>query len=136
MSGIHDTPRIREAMKDDAGARSFRIAEWLHLAAAPTFMAMALLTGIAGSGAAGHALSGGARRVVAGRHDRDVPSDGGLSCRSMVASGCRLPARGTTGSTCGEVRAACRHAGKRGRARVRNDQPRIWAIESRAPLLS
>ncbi|MGH8147036.1 MAG: hypothetical protein ACREPY_11945 [Rhodanobacteraceae bacterium] len=52
MNGIHATARIHDATKGEAGARASRIAEWLHLAAAPTFAVMALLTGIAGSGAA------------------------------------------------------------------------------------
>jgi hypothetical protein len=34
------------------GVRAFGIVEWLHLAATPTFAAMALLTGVAGNGPA------------------------------------------------------------------------------------
>lgn len=48
MSGIHGTACNRGTTKGGTAGWRFAAAEWLHLAAAPTFMAMALLTGIAG----------------------------------------------------------------------------------------
>lgn len=45
MSEIDCMASIRKA-KGDAGMRTFHAAKWLHLAAAPTFAAMALLTPI------------------------------------------------------------------------------------------
>ncbi|MGH8190455.1 MAG: hypothetical protein ACREP2_03310 [Rhodanobacteraceae bacterium] len=49
MIGIHDTARIRGTVNGGVGARSFRVAGWLQLTAAPAFAMMALLTALAGN---------------------------------------------------------------------------------------
>ncbi len=54
-------------------------ADWLSLAAAPTFAVMALLTGVFGGGVPDFLLRGYARCVAAHRHGADVFADERLS---------------------------------------------------------
>src|ERR1700722_3242662 len=51
MSEFHTGGGTRGAVRKERGnAASFGVADWLCLAAAPTFAAMALLTGVVGGG--------------------------------------------------------------------------------------
>lgn len=66
MSEAHAGTHGCDAMRDNGSNVARSAADWLHLAAAPTFAMMALLTGILGGGPAdalcsiaGHSLLGG-----------------------------------------------------------------------------
>ena len=51
MSEFHTGKGTRGAVRKESGnVASFGVADWLCLAAAPTFAAMALLTGVVGGG--------------------------------------------------------------------------------------
>jgi hypothetical protein len=51
VSDVHADAGIRAAIdQGGGGAASLRVADWLGLAAAPTFALMALLTGVFGGG--------------------------------------------------------------------------------------
>ena len=74
MSGAYAGRGAGGAIRHDIRAAAGRgVADWLGLAAAPTFAIMALLT--ATGGAAAVALLGGASRVAARRNGPDVPLD-------------------------------------------------------------
>jgi hypothetical protein len=52
MSEVHAGIRGCEAMRDNGNGVAAGAADWLYLAAAPTFAIMALLTGVLGGGPA------------------------------------------------------------------------------------
>jgi len=63
------------ACAGSGNAAALAAADWLHLAAAPTFALMALLTAVLGGGAPDVALLDRARRVTAERNGPDVLAD-------------------------------------------------------------
>ncbi len=93
MSDMHTGAVICAAIGHGSGdVASFRAADWLGLAATPTFALMALLTGVFGR-PDGYALLCRARRLTAKRHGADVWTDECLPFGALAEVGRPSPTR-------------------------------------------
>jgi hypothetical protein len=66
MSEVHAGIGGRSAMREDRNSIARSAADWLYLAAAPTFAIMALLTGLVGGGPADAMCSMAGTSLVSG----------------------------------------------------------------------